>query len=310
MKNKKMGIIIALIAIGIGIVLYSLFWRSGTAKEDGESGTAALSGVCSAQAAEGGCAGEEYETEDHEDPRVKEFEISPGIVVQKIEEKQDIVLLDVRTPEEYEEVHLKNSLLVPVQELSQKTLNDAGLSKSAKDEEIIIYCRSGNRSTQAYEIMQSLGYTNIKSIAGGMIHWQEDRYPFTEVGAYKGGREVGVVVDNSTDQVAAPAISLDKKKHDFGVVARAAGIVTTTFVVRNTGTDTLEIGDLSTSCSCTSAKLDSRVIAPGETAVLTVSFDPDFHKEPSGVLERTVFIPTNDPNMPEAEVTISVEIEG
>lgn len=124
--------------------------------------------------------------EHHEDEMVESYEIYPGDVADKIKNKEDIILLDVRTPEEYEEVHLENALLLPVQELSAKSLASIGLGEGAKDKEIIIYCRSGARSKTAYDIMKSLGYTNIKSVSGGMIHWEEDNYPFTEMGPYTG----------------------------------------------------------------------------------------------------------------------------
>ena len=131
--------------------------------------------------------GAENVSEEHADGTVAPYEIYPTDVVKKIENGEPIVLLDVRTPEEYEEIHLKNALLLPVQELSQESLARIGLGEDAKNKEIIIYCRSGARSKTAYDIMKSLGYTNIKSVAGGMIHWEEDSYPFTEKGAYRSG---------------------------------------------------------------------------------------------------------------------------
>lgn len=121
---------------------------------------------------------------NHDDGAVAAYEISPSDVVKKIQNNENIILLDVRTPEEYKQVHLENALLLPVQELSQQSLTAVGLGENAKDEEIIIYCRSGARSKTAYDVMNSLGYTNIKSIAGGMTHWEEDKYPFTESGPY------------------------------------------------------------------------------------------------------------------------------
>jgi rhodanese-related sulfurtransferase len=57
-------------------------------------------------------------------------------------DKNEVVILDVRTPEEYEEGHIPNSILVPVQELEFR-LNELG-----KDEHYLVVCRSGNRSTQ------------------------------------------------------------------------------------------------------------------------------------------------------------------
>lgn len=238
---------------------------------------------------------------------VKDFEIAPSVVVEKIKNNEDIVLLDVRTPEEYEEIHLENALLLPVQNLSQDSLNQIGLGGSAKDKEIIIYCRSGARSKTAYDIMNSLGYTNIKSVAGGMIHWEEDRYPFTERGAY-----MGDTLHLASDQEVledASKFSIDRNFHDFGVIPQFGGVVAETFTVRNEGTSVLEIGDITTSCSCTSASISSTSIDSGEEATLTVVFDPDFHEEPADVFKRTVFIPTNDPTTPEAEVVIQVDID-
>jgi len=233
-------------------------------------------------------------------------EISPGEVVKKVQGGEDVILLDVRTPEEYEEIHLEGALLLPVQELSEETLSGIGLGEGAKDKEIIIYCRSGARSQTAYNIMESLGYTNIKSVAGGMIHWQEDQYPLTESGSY-----TGPAVKSESNEVAVsngPKIAIDRNIHDFGVVPQYGGTVATTFTVTNKGTETLEIGTLTTSCSCTSATLSDASIEPDKSAILTVVFDPDFHEEPLGVFKRTVFIPTNDPNNPEAEVSIQVDI--
>ena len=244
--------------------------------------------------------------EHHEDDDVvARHEIYPSDVAEKIKNGDDFILLDVRTPEEYEEIHLKDALLLPVQKLSQATLNEIGLGEDAKDKEIILYCRSGNRSETAYNIMSSLGYTNIKSSAGGMIHWQEDNYPHTESGPYKG---VLIDTDNAVTQTEGPKVALDRKLHDFGTIPQYGGTVEARFRVSNEGSEDLAIGQLTTSCSCTSASIGSQTIAPGDEAILTVIFDPDFHEEPLDVFKRTVFIPTNDPNTPEAEVSILVDI--
>lgn len=232
------------------------------------------------------------------------YEIYPGDVADKIARREDIILLDVRTPEEHAEIHLENSLLLPVGELSANTLAGIGLGEEAKDKEIIIYCRSGARSKQAYDIMDSLGYTNIKSVSGGMVHWQEDGYPYTESGEYDGD----VYNTTSTSESNGAQISFDRTTHDFGDIPQSQGILETTFEVRNEGESVLEIGELSTSCGCTTAEISNKNIQPGGTATLTVYFDPDFHEEPADKLTRTVFIPTNDSSNPEAEVKIMVDI--
>lgn len=245
--------------------------------------------------------------EHHEDEMIENYEIYPGDVAKKIKKGEDIVLLDVRTPKEYEEVHLKNALLLPVQELSAQSLAEIGLGENAKDREIIIYCRSGARSKTAYDIMKSLGYTNIKSVAGGMIHWEEDNYPFTETGAYTRSSTM-ISESESTVPESGSRIELDRTFYDFGVIPQYGGTVQKTFTVKNSGKETLTIGDITTSCSCTSATISDTSISPAGTATLTVVFNPNFHEEPRDVFKRTVFIPTNDPTTPEAEVTIQVDI--
>lgn len=109
--------------------------------------------------------------------------------------------------------------------------------------------------------------------------------------------------------VDGPKISVDRTLHKFGVIPQYGGTVETTFIVKNEGTETLEIGDLTTSCSCTSASISSNKILVGGEAILTVVFDPDFHDEPLNVFKRTVFIPTNDANNPEMEIAIEIDIE-
>ena len=245
--------------------------------------------------------------EHHADEAEAEYEMYPGDVAERIASGEDIILLDVRTLEEYEEVHLENALLLPVQELSQQTLTVIGLGEDAKDKEIILYCRSGARSKTAYNIMTSLGYTNVKSSAGGMIHWEEDNYPFTEVGSYDGPTTANSATSEN-DVTTGPKASVDRTMHEFGVIPQSGGTVATNFTVTNSGTEVLEIGQLTTSCSCTSATISSSSIEPGEETELTVVFDPDFHEEPVDVFKRTVFIPTNDPNNPELEVAVQMDI--
>lgn len=243
----------------------------------------------------------------HHDDAAESHEIYPGDVAEMMRVNKDIILLDVRTPEEYEEIHLTGATLLPVQQLSQQSLNEIGLGEDMKDKEIYLYCRSGSRSQTAYSIMESLGYSNIKSIAGGMIHWEEDDYPFTESGVYQGGM-IMHEDDMTMEDSESPQIIIDRTTHDFGVIPQYGGTVETAFIVMNKGEDTLEMGDITTSCSCTSATILDSSIEPGESTTLTVIFDPDFHEEPLGVFKRTVFIPTNDPQNPEAEVSITVDI--
>lgn len=246
------------------------------------------------------------EVAEHNDS-LESYEVSPSTVVKRVQANEGVVLLDVRTLDEYEELHLENALLLPVQELNEATLANIGLGEDSKDTEIILYCRSGARSKTAYDIMTSLGYTNIVSVAGGMVHWEEDKYPLTETGPYTGpvyGEDVAPIKEVSE----GPELTVDRELHDFGVIPQFGGKVETTFQLTNTGTELLKIGTLTTSCSCTSATVDNPNLEAGETTKMTVVFDPNLHEEPFDVFKRTVFIPTNDPNNPELEVSVQVDI--
>ena len=108
--------------------------------------------------------------------------------------------------------------------------------------------------------------------------------------------------------MSGPQASVDRELHDFGVITQYGGTVDTDFTLTNIGEETLTVGQITTSCSCTSATVAKPSLSPGESTVVKVVFDPDFHEEPIDVFKRTVFIPTNDPNTPEVEVAIQVDI--
>ena len=77
--------------------------------------------------------------------------------------------LDVREPYENEEFNI-GGVLVPLGKILSMQLEDI---EDWKDEEVIIYCRSGNRSGQACLILDSLGFKNTKNLVGGMLAWQD-----------------------------------------------------------------------------------------------------------------------------------------
>ena len=65
---------------------------------------------------------------------------------------------------------------------------------------------------------------------------------------------------------------------------------------------------MSTSCGCTTAKIDGRQLAPGEATDLTVTYDPLAHDGATGEFMRIVYVRSSDPNMPEANLMIRVTV--
>src|SRR3954462_13906192 len=106
------------------------------------------------------------------DTRASIEEIQPFEAQQEIA-GGDVVLIDTREPHEYKEAHLENGKLVPPGLLGDEIAASAP-DKSART---IVYCRSGNRSYKAAEQMEALGYTDVASVAGGIIAWQEQGLP-------------------------------------------------------------------------------------------------------------------------------------
>ena len=79
---------------------------------------------------------------------------------------QDIIILDVRRPDEFASGHIAGAVNIPNETIGTDDIPQL----PQKDQLILVYCRSGNRSKQASEKLASLGYTNIKEF-GGINNW-------------------------------------------------------------------------------------------------------------------------------------------
>jgi len=83
-----------------------------------------------------------------------------------IDTKENVIVVDVRTAEEYAEGHIPNAMLIPgtqIGDLAPDMLPDL-------DQTILVYCRSGNRSAAAAKVLIEMGYTNIMDF-GGIKDW-------------------------------------------------------------------------------------------------------------------------------------------
>lgn len=81
---------------------------------------------------------------------------------------KDVVVIDVRTPEEYEKGHLEGATLINFygEDFSQK------INELPKDQKYLVYCHSGGRSAKAVKQMEDAGFTDVHNMLGGWSAWQ------------------------------------------------------------------------------------------------------------------------------------------
>ena len=95
--------------------------------------------------------------------------ITPEEVKQRLDAGESLHLLDVRQPEENAEFNI-GGILLPLGHIRSMQTEDI---EDLRNEEVICYCRSGNRSGQAALVLQQLGFTNVKNLTGGMLAWKK-----------------------------------------------------------------------------------------------------------------------------------------
>jgi rhodanese-related sulfurtransferase len=96
-----------------------------------------------------------------------------NISVQELKARLDagekINIVDVREPHEHAEFNIGGKL-IPLGKIQTMQVDEL---EDLKNEEVILYCRSGNRSGQACLILDTLGFTNTKNLTGGILAWQD-----------------------------------------------------------------------------------------------------------------------------------------
>ena len=93
-------------------------------------------------------------------------QITPAEAKVLMDSEDGYIILDVRTPEEFAERHIEGAILIPDYEIGEK----AESILTDKEQLILVYCRSGNRSKQAASKLAELGYTNVVEF-GGINDW-------------------------------------------------------------------------------------------------------------------------------------------
>lgn len=95
--------------------------------------------------------------------------ISATELKKRIDGGENLNIVDVREPHEHEEFNI-GGILVPLGEIRAMQVDEL---EDLKDQEVIVYCRSGGRSGQAAMILETMGFQNVKNLTGGMLAWQE-----------------------------------------------------------------------------------------------------------------------------------------
>jgi rhodanese-related sulfurtransferase len=100
----------------------------------------------------------------------------PEINVEQAYEKyqRSAFILDVRQPEEWNERHIPNATLIPLDQLAQR------VNELPRDREIVVVCRSGNRSREGTLILLENGFKQVSSMAGGITDWAAKGYPLVQ----------------------------------------------------------------------------------------------------------------------------------
>lgn len=87
----------------------------------------------------------------------------------RLDAGEKVNLVDVREPHENDEFNI-GGILIPLGQIMSMDVEEL---EGLKDEEVICYCRTGNRSGQACMILDMLGFKNTKNLTGGVVAWQE-----------------------------------------------------------------------------------------------------------------------------------------
>lgn len=94
--------------------------------------------------------------------------ITTDEVKARLEAGEKLHLVDVREPHEHADFNI-GGILLPLGKVQTMQIDEI---EELKNQEVLVYCRSGNRSGQACMILEQLGFTNVSNVVGGMLDWQ------------------------------------------------------------------------------------------------------------------------------------------
>ncbi|MEE9584969.1 MAG: rhodanese-like domain-containing protein [Candidatus Brocadiales bacterium] len=128
-------------------------------------------GTLPVRAGEEGSSEQLLESDEQGALEVSVDEAAEGVVDGRFD-----VILDVRQPEEYEDMHISGAVLMPLNTLREEAktkLGDPNVS-------ILTYCAIGGRSLEATKILRDIGFADVVSLRGGIIAWKEKGHPVSD----------------------------------------------------------------------------------------------------------------------------------
>lgn len=136
-------------------------------------------------------------------------QVMPWDLAEMLAKGHPPILLDVREPAEFAAMHIRGSLNVPrgVLEMACDWDFDDTVPSlaSARDSELVVICRSGNRSALAAEVMQQMGYSKVASLKTGIRGWNESEQPLVNAAGER-------VDPDAAEDTLAPHVRPDQRK--------------------------------------------------------------------------------------------------
>jgi adenylyltransferase/sulfurtransferase len=86
---------------------------------------------------------------------------------QRLDRGEQVFILDVRNPEEYQICRIPGSKLLPLPELAQRH------GELSKDQEMVVHCKSGMRSAKAIAFLKQQGFQKLRNLQGGILAWAD-----------------------------------------------------------------------------------------------------------------------------------------
>lgn len=107
------------------------------------------------------------------DVAVGELDLADTVNVQtvaSVKDRSDVFVIDVREQSEYDDGHIPGVTLIPMGEVADR------LAEIPTDKEVIVTCRSGNRSGQVTDFLRQQGFENVHNMEGGIVAWEAAGY--------------------------------------------------------------------------------------------------------------------------------------